>query len=294
MWGNKIKLPENFIFKGDYLSSSVSVLVGFSKLFGKKVQLDFSNIKKVGKGDLMVLMAQLEKTIFNRKKRISIIGKMPLKVKQLLKEKAHHLSITKENFDKYAVAEKTNKANPLIVANIVSEMQKIGIKKNNADGFGFYERIEALLTEVVGNAVEHGIKNQNINYWICSEKDGNFIKITFVDMGMGIAKSHKKARLLLKYRLLGRKGENKIILDSLYKRLSSSTKKPGRGKGLPEIREIIEREWVSNFLLISNRTAIEFKDSKFIDKNVRNFEGTYYSWTISKYNFEKWKSTKLT
>jgi hypothetical protein len=173
-------------------------------------------------------------------------------------------------------------------------MERIGIKKKSAEGFGFYERIEALLTEIVGNAVEHGIKQRNINYWLCSERRNNYIKITFVDMGIGIARSHKKARLLPMYRLMGKKGENKIIIDSLYKRLKSSTKLEGRGRGLPEIRQIIEKEWVSEFLLVTNQTALEFKDNQFKATNIKNFKGTYYSWTISKYNFEKWKSTKLT
>lgn len=294
MLGNRIKLPESFVFKGNDLRESVSVLVDFSKFWGNKLLIDFTDVKKIGKGDLMVLMAQIEKNVFNKKKQIRFVGKMPQIVKSLFKEKAHHLNITRENFNKYEVAEKTNKVNPVIISNIANEMERIGIKKNSADGYGFYERIEAFLSEIVGNAVEHGIKQRNINYWLCSERNKNFIKITFVDMGIGIARSHKKARLLLKYRLQGKLGEHKIILDSLYKRLPSSTKLEGRGRGLPEIREIIEKEWVSEFSLISNQTALEFKDNQFKASSIKNFKGTYYSWTISKYNFEKWKSTKLT
>lgn len=293
MWGNKIKLPENFVFQGDHINNSVSVLVDFSKFWGKKLWIDFSNVKRIGKGDIMVLMAQIEKNVFNKKKEIRFEGRMPQIVKFLFKERAHHLNITKENFNKYDVADKTNQVNPLIIANIANEMERIGIRKNSANGYGFYERIEALLTEIVGNAVEHGIKERKINYWLCSEKDKNKIRITFVDMGIGIARSHKKARLLLNYRLQGKLGENKIILDSLYKKLSSSTKLEGRGRGLPEIRAIIENELVSEFILISNHTALEFKNNQFVAKNIKNFKGTYYSWTISKYNFEKWKSVKL-
>ena len=113
-------------------------------------------------------------------------------------------------------------------------------------------------------------------------------------MGVGIANSHKKARFLLRYRLMGKYGENKIILDSLYKKLPSSTKKEGRGRGLPEIREMIEKEWVSDFLLVTNKSAVRHIDNQFKVTNNKNFKGTYYSWTVSKYNFEKWKSTKLT
>lgn len=294
MWGNKINLPKNFIFTDLYLRSTIATLNKFSSFWGDKLKIDFSEVKKIGKGDLMVLMAQIEKNVFNKGKKITITGKMPQIVKNLFKEKAHHIIITKENFNKYEVAEKTNQVNPVIISKNVVALEQVGIKKRSSDGFGFYERIEAFLSEIIGNAVEHGIKENNLNYWLCHEKDKNSIKFTFVDMGVGIARSHKKARILLLYRLMGKFGENKIILDSLYKKLPSSTKKEGRGRGLPEIREMIEKEWVSDFLLVTNKSAIRYINNKFKVSNNKNFKGTYYSWTISKNNFEKWKSTKLT
>jgi hypothetical protein len=293
MWGNEIKLPDNFIFTEQYLAPTVSTLAKFSSFHGDKIKIDFSEVKKIGKGDLMVLMAQIEKNIFNKGKKITFIGKMPQIVKQLFKEKAHHFVITKENFNKYEVAEKTNQVNPIIISKNVVALEQVGIKKNSSDGLGFYERIEAFLSEIIGNAVEHGIKENNLNYWLCYEKIKNTIKFTFVDMGIGIAHSHKKARLLLGYRLMGKYGENKIILDSLYKKLPSSTKLEGRGRGLPEIREMIEKEWVSDFLLVTNKSAVRYIDNQFKVSNNKNFKGTYYSWTINKNNFEKWKSTKL-
>ena len=294
MWGNKIKLPNSFIFTEHHLAPTVSTLEKFSSFRGNTVKIDFSEVKKIGKGDLMVLMAQIEKNIFNKGKKITFTGKMPLIVQKLFKEKAHHIVITKENFNQYEVAEKTNQVNPIIISKNVVALEQVGIKKNTTEGFGFYERIETFLTEIIGNAVEHGIKENNLNYWLCYEKSKNAIKFTFVDMGIGIASSHKKARFLLRYRLFGKYGENKIILDSLYKKLPSSTKKEGRGRGLPEIREMIEKEWVSDFLLVTNKSAVRYIENQFKFSNNKNFIGTYYSWTVSKYNFEKWKSTKLT
>lgn len=294
MWGDKIRLPNNFIFSDLHLRSTTLTLAKFSSFHGTKLKIDFSDVKNIGKGDLMVLMAQIEKNIFNRGKKITFIGKMPWIVQQLLKEKAHHIVITKENFNKYEVAEKTNQVNPIIISKNVVALEQVGIKKNSSDGVGFYERIEAFLSEIIGNAVEHGIKQNNLNYWLCYEKSKNTIKFTFVDMGIGIASSHKKARILLLYRLMGKYGDNKIVEDSLYNKLGSSTKLEGRGRGLPEIREMIENEWVSDFLLVTNKSAIRHIDDQFKFTNNKNFKGTYYSWTVSKYNFEKWKSTKLT
>ena len=261
MWGNKIKLPNNFIFSDLHLGCTVSTLEKFSSFHGKKLKINFSEVQKIGKGDLMVLMAQIEKNIFKKGKNIIFTGKMPQIVKKLFNEKAHHIEFTKDNFNKYDVAEKTNQVNPIIISKNVVALEQVGIKKNTPDGYGFYERIEAFLSEIIGNAVEHGIKANNLNYWLCFEKSKNTIKFTFVDMGMGIVSSHKRARILLKYRLLGKYGENKIILDSLYKKLASSTKIEGRGRGLPEIREMIEKEWVSDFLLVTNNHMIN-KDNR--------------------------------
>ena len=179
MWGNKIKLPNSFIFTEHHLAPTVSTLEKFSSFRGNTVKIDFSEVKKIGKGDLMVLMAQIEKNIFNKGKKITFTGKMPLIVQKLFKEKAHHIVITKENFNKYEVAEKTNQVNPIIISKNVVALEQVGIKKNSSDGYGFYERIETFLTEIIGNAVEHGIKDNNLNYWLCYEKSKNAIKFTF-------------------------------------------------------------------------------------------------------------------
>lgn len=292
MWGNKIKLPRNFIFKGDHLETSISVLVDFSKLIHKNLRLDFSDVREIGKGDIMVLMAQIEKTIIKKNKRIEFIGRIPPFIRSLFSETVLHF--TEKNFDKYTDADKIKTVDPSIISNVSSSLQSVGIRKNSSDAYAFYERIEALLNEIIGNAIEHGIKNKDINCWLTTEKSKNSIKITFVDMGIGISRSHKKARLLLKYRILGGFGENKIILDSLYGKLPSSTQTLGRGRGLPEVREIVEKEWVSNFMLISNKTSLLYENNHFKTIKIKNFKGTYYSWTISKYNFEKWKITRLT
>ena len=65
MWGNKIKLPNSFIFTEHHLALTVSTLEKFSSFRGNTVKIDFSEVKKIGKGDLMVLMALNEKNIFN-------------------------------------------------------------------------------------------------------------------------------------------------------------------------------------------------------------------------------------
>jgi hypothetical protein len=287
MWQKTIKLPREFVFKSSSLKTVISVLVRLSNLRRKEIHVDFSRIKQVRKGDLMVLMAQLEK-LATKRKQIKFKN-IPNSVRNLLSEKVVHFTTNTNILNNAKFAKK---ANPTIVENLVRGLKKIGINRNSVSGFTFYERVEALLSEIMGNAVEHGIRNRNINYWLTSEIDSNKqMVVTFVDMGKGIAYSHKKSKLLLKYRMAGWFSDNKIVMDSLLGKLPSSTQKPNRGKGLPEIREtIIERSIVSDFILITNRTLIQYKDNKFTSTKVANFKGTYYCWTISKNNFEKWKT----
>jgi hypothetical protein len=265
-------------------------MVRLSNTWRKKIYINFSLVKQVRKSDLMVLMAQLEK-LLRKKKQIILSGSIPKNILGLLHEKVIHLKVfNNENIAKNAnVAKETN---PIIVENVVINLKKIGISRKSDYGFTFYERIKALLTEIMGNAVEHGIRNKNINYWLTSEINtkNKQITVTFVDMGRGIAYSHKKSKLPLKYRIMGLFSDNKIVLKSLLGKLPSSTQNSNRGKGLPEIREIVKKGIVSDFILITNRTLIQYNNNQFITNRIVNFKGTYYSWTINKNNFEKWKT----
>ena len=286
MWRKTIQLPKVFVFKDENVRAVITIMVRLSNIWRKKVHIDFSLVKQVRKGDLMVLMAQLEKLSL-KKKQIKFRG-ITKNILGLFREKVIHF----KDFNNANIANIAKETSPVVVENVVVDLKKIGINRNSDHGFTFYERIKALLTEIMGNAVEHGISNKNINYWLTSEVDNKNkqITVTFVDMGRGIAYSHKKARLPLKYRIIGLFSDNKIVLNSLLGKLPSSTQEVNRGKGLPEIREIIKTGIVSDFILITNRTLIQYNNNQFITNRIDNFKGTYYSWTINKKNFEKWKT----
>ena len=95
------------------------------------------------------------------------------------------------------------------------------------------------------------------------DRNTKVAKYTFVDMGSGIVASHKKAGLPIKYFLLGQK---QIVKDTLFGRLGSSTKVSNRGKGLPQLRDMIERHIISNFVLITNNVSLTFENGSFVAK----------------------------
>ena len=77
------------------------------------------------------------------------------------------------------------------------------------------------------------------------------------------------------------------MLDALYGRLRSSTKKSYRGRGLPQLREMIENEFVSDLVLITNSVSLHYQKGVFNANTNSNFIGTYYSWTIDLNNYQK-------
>ena len=251
----------------------------------KNIHLNFSKVEEMTVGDFIVLAAQAEKAKLNRKNEC-------YKTKHLTRKKDIDAAITRGlSFHHNQVApfwsvdlvgEKAEKVVGAVVEKILMSLKKIGIR-DDFGLFGFF------LNELMTNAVEHGIRNGRINWWLTYEVDNktNTITYTFVDMGLGIISSHKKAGLPFKYRFLPNK---RIPIDAFKKKLPSSTKQTNRGKGLPQILSFLENDYFSNFVLITNSVALSFEDKKFITKKVPDFIGTYYTWTINKENYKKWKN----
>ena len=76
---------------------------------------------------------------------------------------------------------------------------------------------------------------------------------------------------------------------ALEGKLGSSTKQPNRGRGLPQLRHMVEKKWISDFVLITNRVSLRYINDSFVIKQHPNFVGTYYYWTINKENYTVWK-----
>ncbi|MBA4240189.1 MAG: hypothetical protein C0448_05655 [Sphingobacteriaceae bacterium] len=282
-----VKLPSRFLLTQKHINVTISILNELVKDGEKELAIDFSGLIDMRKGDLLVLIAQSEKATIDKKIKLYRTGGIPnvSRIKKLFTAKSvfFHVNKTIEPSN-LTDAEKENLVNPDIIDSVVKDLKKIGIKD-------YYVPFNIFLTELVGNAVEHGIKAKNINWWLTHEIDrkNQTVIYTFVDMGMGIINSHKEAGLPFRYNFV--KHEN-IVLDSLYGRLGSSTKEPNRGRGLQQLKDMIEKELISNLVLITNTVSLEYIDGTFVANNNPNFVGTYFSWTISKENIKKWKSVK--
>ena len=280
-----IKIPSTFKLKDFSLKVTIETLIKFIKPKNNIITVDFSEMENTTKGDLMILIAQLEKSTLSNKNRIYRSGGLPKnkKVKKMLLSSMDLVHVNKDiSLNKLEDYEKAQILNPNLIDSVVQGSRKVGIKE-------YFTPFNEFLIELIANAVEHGINNKNINWWLTHEidRERKEVKYTFVDMGLGIIGSHKKAGLPIKYKFLP---DKYIMLDSLFAKLRSSTKESNRGRGLPQLRTMIENGFVSDAILISNSVSLRYDNERFVATKNMYFVGTYYSWVINKNCVEKWKN----
>ncbi len=251
----------------------------------QRILLDFSQVTDLDYESYVVLVAQAEKAFYKGKKimlhrildsqraRSIILGKN--KKYKVYHQNTPFPSLNSENYLKDA------QITPEITWRIENELRKIGIRD--------YYEFNTMVSELVGNAIEHGIRHRNINWWMYHSIDykSRTVKFVFVDMGKGIVDSYRKAGLPAEYK---RKPDDEILLLALNGVLGSSTKEPNRGRGLPQIRDMVENSLISDFVLITNTVSLRYNNGQFKKTAHQNFVGTYYSWTINKENFILWQN----
>lgn len=249
----------------------------------KHLILDFKSVDTITHSAYMVILAQVEKTIFKKKKKpIILANRNNVSVLNILfnnNTNLYHKHFTYDRL-KEIFPNKSKEVQPEITLTLEKDLRKIGI-------YDFYE-LNTIITELLGNAVEHGIKNKDINWWLHHRYDSKSksVKISFVDMGIGIAGSYRKAGFPAGYKDIG---DQQIIKDAMDGSLGSSTKDSNRGKGLPQILNMINKQWISDFILITNRVSVRYIDGKLQYQDHTNFVGTFYSFSVNINNYRKWQ-----
>lgn len=280
---SRIKFPEKFLMEIKYLNKVIPALEKIVTKPTDEVVLDFSNVTDISEGSYMVMLAQVEKAASHNKKvflKASTIK--TLKVWQILTKDQRYKHKNIEINNDVLGAEFADKLYTDEVDELVEELKKLGFTS-------YYQPFYDFLIELIGNSVEHGIQHKNINWWLWRERDSRkkCYRYVFVDMGVGIINSYKESKMLSFLRFFNKQ---KLLLDAFDGRLGSTTGMPGRGRGLPQIKDVVRKGLLSDFVLITNNVSLQFKDGEFITSSNPNFVGMYCSWTISKSNFTVWKS----
>lgn len=281
----RLKLPPNFVMDMEHICDVTPIFRSLIKRPTKEIILDFSQVTNIDEGAFLVLIAQAQKAKeLNSEKdiKIEVATILSDKIWNFLSKnrnyKHKHLDLSKNKLK----PESDNRISPDDVDELVSELSNLGF-------VSYYNPFYDFMIELMGNAVEHGIRNKDINWWLWREREikEKCYRYVFVDMGVGILGSYKKAKTVPRYPF---RDKCSLLIEALNGHLGSTTRQLGRGRGLPQIMEIVKKEYVSDFMLITNCVSLQYKNGKFITKKVPNFVGTYCSWSISKKNYNTWKS----
>lgn len=274
--------------KMEHLEDVIPIFRDIVRRPSKNIDLDFSQVEDISEEAFLVLIAQTQKA-----RQMKLGKNVLLKVSTIKSDKIwaflsknrnykhKHLDLSRNKLN----PESDNRLSPDDIDEFVSELRNLGFVT-------YFQPFYDFMIELVGNAVEHGIRQKDINWWMWRERDRKekCYRYAFVDMGVGILKSYKEAKMVPWYPF---KDKCSLLIEALNGRLGSTTGKPGRGRGLPQIMDIVKKEYVSDFILITNCVSLQHKNGKFITKRVPDFVGTYCSWSISKKNYNAWKSSKF-
>ncbi len=275
----EIMLPYNCLIGAEKPSAFINFLCKMVAAQHNDIRLNFCNVKEFTYESYLVICAQAEKARDNKKKVFYILSatlSMPI-ANMLMIEDRHQRTFHQHIVGEGAKFIQHSHITPELINSIEKELKRIGIRD--------YYGLNTLVTEIIGNAIEHGIRDQNINWWMHHKVEKNVLKLVFVDMGLGIISSYRKAKIGCWNR------DETIIKDALNGKIGSSTKKANRGKGLPQIDQMVQKKFISNFILITNTITLRYINGEYVSYKHSNFVGTYISLTVNKENFSKWQKS---
>lgn len=147
------------------------------------------------------------------------------------------------------------------------------------------------ILEICANSVEHANERLYGKNWLVSislEKDS--VHFILTDTGAGILNTlHKKKIEMFADSILFKK-DYQVLEGVFNKSYQSQTGEINRHKGLPNVLESFNEGYIDNLIVLTNCVWYNFSTHKHsVLKN--EFKGTLFSWTLSKKNIEKWKTS---
>ena len=284
----EILLPEVLRMSYPFFDDYLNVLDKIYKYPTSHFVVNFRQVEMITYPAYMILMAQIEKvfckgaypSIKVNRRMLDSLSKME-KINYL---SSHHVHLYKPAKVKEQFKNRCATLNPQFISSVESDLKRINVCD--------YYDLNTLITELMGNAVEHGIKDHDISWWLYHKyySSGQKVNIVFLDMGNGILHSYKEAGLPEKYLYYN---DESLLLAALNGELGSSTKMDGRGRGLPQIKNMVVKNQISDFILITNTVYLQYEDERFITHRLqRCFYGTYYSFSVNRNNYLRWEQTK--
>lgn len=159
-----------------------------------------------------------------------------------------------------------------------------------------FKGLQRMLLELMQNTNNHAVvgnKGQK-NWWLSvnHDKESNKVSFSFVDYGVGVFESLKSKPSDNKWYGTFEKIKNRLKYgtnDEILKLLLNGdlhmtvTGQHYRGKGIPGMKQVLERNQISNLHVITNNAFADVENNSY--KKLKNhFSGTFVYWEIDKTN----------
>lgn len=302
-----IEVPQNFDIDKNY-NESISLIDDFAARGLKTKQplkLNFSNCTSIAPAAMLLLLAHIDRIRILRGSD-AVTGTYPLDEKldkkmcamgfyDLLniKNRYSHPKTFPMEYIKFVSG--TKKPDRFTQDFKSSLFGNLSIKTDV--GRSFY----AAITEALLNCLNHAypdtpIKDKKIkNKWWLSghyHKPSGNLHIMFCDLGVGIpetlprTQTSEKIRDLIKKLSLGMYEDDGTMIRAAMAIGRSQTGHNNRGKGLNDLRKLIEKIGAGKLIVYSNKGRYNFnlKDEKFIEESHKtlsySIRGTLIHWTV--------------
>ncbi len=294
----KIIAPKNFSFI-DYTEDAIKFTNELEKLYLQRrpIFIDLKNVECLDHSAITVL-ASILRTF--KVMGIGFAGYIPenKKLKKLFIESDFFKYLNKQPTSKidYAIGKhnqmfttKNTEVNPELGGAIMEESSTIVWgEKRTCKG------LQRVLLELMQNANNHAdLKGKGVKHWWLSvnhDKKNHKVSFIFVDYGIGIFKSLDNKVSDSKWH--GWKDKLTSLFQSnshIFKELMDGnlhktvTGKHFRGKGLPGIKEVLDRNQISNLHIVSNDVFANVSENKY-NELPEGFNGTFVYWELNNKN----------
>lgn len=282
---HQVKLPETFSIR-DNTVETIKFINELKQLRTnrQRIFINLNNVKKITNGSIALLVSVINEL---SAKGYRISGNKPKdsESNKILEKSGFfsHMSgdIEYDNqFTANTILEEGHKTiSPQLTAGIVRCAMKtiFGSEKRN-------KKLQGLFIELMANSINHGFPNKEKKKWIISTshlESEKSVNITFIDNGVGILKTLELK--ILRQLLTVFTGKHDLLLAAFKGEIGSRTGLSYRGKGLPFIFDSVNRNYISNLLIITNNVILDFKNQKFYDIGI-NFSGTFYYFELNDEN----------
>lgn len=152
-----------------------------------------------------------------------------------------------------------------------------------------YQPLYTLITEVISNSIEHANKNNSDKNWVLSVHYAeNSVRIMIADIGIGIMATLRKRLRQSLVDTLTQKDDISILYNLFDRKYQSSTFEENRNQGLPKIKDMYDKNFISNLNVITNRVRLDFNNTSSVILT-NNLQGTFFSLELNNQNILSWQ-----